>query len=151
MFELGQEDNTDLEIINTPTPIRYWDRTKLLITLLSLSPHGIRPLLLVVICIYSSEEFTIPPHIKALVPIDIAVAPPLGTFPRVAPPSGLAVKKSIDIGAGVIDEDYRGQVKIYLIHNLVIPFEVKKGDRVLQLILKCILMIIPEALEAKKQ
>lgn len=55
---------------------------------------------------------------------------------RVAPRSGLAVKNFIDTGAGVIDSDYRGQVKVLLFNHSDTDFEVKEGDRVAQLIIE---------------
>lgn len=61
---------------------------------------------------------------------------PAGTYGRIAPRSGLAVKNFIDVGAGVIDADYRGQVKILLFNHADVDFEVKEGDRVAQLILE---------------
>lgn len=54
---------------------------------------------------------------------------------RVAPRSGLSVKNNIDIGAGVIDYDYRGEIFICFINNGVEKYIVKKGDRIAQLIL----------------
>jgi dUTP pyrophosphatase len=66
------------------------------------------------------------------------VAPP-GTNARIAPWSGLAVKHGIDIGVGVIDEDYQGEIKVVLINNSTIPFQVRPGDRIVQLILEKIL------------
>jgi dUTPase len=48
-----------------------------------------------------------------LVPTDISIAVPIGTYGRVAPRSGLAVKHHLDVGAGVIDADYRGPVSSY--------------------------------------
>jgi dUTP pyrophosphatase len=42
------------------------------------------------------------------------MAIPEGYYGRVAPRSGLAVKNFIDVGAGVIDSDYRGEVKVLL-------------------------------------
>jgi len=50
---------------------------------------------------------TIPGRSHALVPLDLAIQVPFGTYGRVAPRSGLAVRNFIDVGAGVIDEDYR--------------------------------------------
>lgn len=50
----------------------------------------------------------IPARGKGLCPTDLAIALPSGVYGRVAPRSGLAWKNSIDVGAGVIDEDYRG-------------------------------------------
>ena len=55
---------------------------------------------------------------------------------RIAPRSGLAVKHSIDTGAGVIDSDYRGQVKVLLFNHSEVDFEIKEGDRVAQLVLE---------------
>lgn len=55
---------------------------------------------------------------------------------RIAPRSGLAVKNFIDTGAGVIDADYRGEVKVLLFNHAETEFEVKEGDRVAQLVLE---------------
>ena len=49
-----------------------------------------------------------------MVPTDLSVALPEGSYGRVAPRSGLAVKHFIDVGAGVIDADYRGPVGVLL-------------------------------------
>lgn len=54
--------------------------------------------------------------------------------------SGLAWKNSIDVGAGVIDYDYRGNVGVILFNLSDVDFEVKRGDRVAQLILERISM-----------
>ena len=50
-------------------------------------------------------------------PTDLAIALPEGTYGRVAPRSGLAWKKHIDVGAGVIDRDYRGNVGVVLFNH----------------------------------
>jgi dUTP pyrophosphatase len=55
---------------------------------------------------------------------------------RIAPRSGLAAKHSIDTGAGVIDADYRGQVKVILFNFSETDFAIKQGDRIAQLILE---------------
>ena len=67
---------------------------------------------------------------------------------RVAPRSGLAWKKSIDTGAGVIDEDYRGIVRVILFNHSDTDFEIKRGDRIAQLILERILT--PEVVETEE-
>ncbi len=54
---------------------------------------------------------------------------PSSIYARVAPRSGLAVK-SIDVSAGVIDSNYRGEVKVLLVNNSKIPFTASKGDRI---------------------
>eukprot|EP01048_Picozoa_sp_COSAG05_P005591 COSAG05_NODE_336_length_11205_cov_4.160544_1_plen_127_part_00 len=56
-----------------------------------------------------------------------------------APRSGLAWKSHIDIGAGVIDADYRGNVGVILFNHGDDEFKVTKGDRVAQLILEKII------------
>ena len=54
----------------------------------------------------SSKETVIAPHSRQLVATGIAIAVPAGTYGQIAPRSGMSVKHSIDVGAGVIDEDY---------------------------------------------
>lgn len=55
---------------------------------------------------------------------------------RVAPRSGLAAKHSIDVGAGVIDSDYRGELKILLFNLSDVDFTAGVGERVAQLVLE---------------
>ncbi|XP_042198200.1 deoxyuridine 5'-triphosphate nucleotidohydrolase, mitochondrial-like [Callorhinchus milii] len=85
-----------------------------------------------VVC--SAYDYIIPPQDKAIVKTDIQIALPPGCYGRVAPRSGLASKYFIDVGAGVIDEDYRGNVGVVLFNFSKETFEVKKGDRIAQLI-----------------
>ena len=56
------------------------------------------------------QAVKIPARGKGLVRTDIQIKVPNGTYGRIAPRSGLAWKHHIDIGAGVVDEDYRGNV-----------------------------------------
>ena len=88
--------------------------------------------------LYSAEELQIAPHSRSLVCADTAIFVPPGTYGRIAPCSGLSVNNSIDIGAGVIDADYDGPVKILLIYHANTSFQVKEGDRVAQPILECV-------------
>lgn len=67
---------------------------------------------------------------------------------RIAPRSGLAAKHMIDTGAGVIDADYRGQVKVLLFNHGENDFDVKEGDRIAQLVLERI--YTPEVLEVQE-
>eukprot|EP00729_Bicosta_minor_P008294 gene8294-15172_t len=84
----------------------------------------------------SAYDITIPAQGKALVKTDIAIAVPEGHYGRVAPRSGLAHKHFIDVGAGVIDADYRGNVGVILFNHNTTEFAVAKGDRIAQLILE---------------
>lgn len=83
---------------------------------------------------FSAYDATVPARGKALVKTDIQIEVPFGTYGRVAPRSGLAWKNFIDVGAGVIDQDYRGNVGVILFNHSDEAFEVKKGDRIAQLI-----------------
>jgi dUTP pyrophosphatase len=94
--------------------------------------------------LYASEATTIPASTltpgggveigRALVPTGIALAIPEGLYGRVAPRSGLAVRSGIDVGAGVIDRDYREELRVLLFNFTAQPFEVRTGDRVAQLV-----------------
>ncbi|KAJ0086531.1 hypothetical protein Patl1_09125 [Pistacia atlantica] len=87
----------------------------------------------------SATETKVPARGKALVPTDLSIAIPEGTYARVAPRSGLAWKHSMDVGAGVIDADYRGPVGVILFNHSDVDFEVKAGDRIAQLIIEKIM------------
>jgi dUTP pyrophosphatase len=89
----------------------------------------------------------IPANSRCLVKTGIAVAVPEGCYGRVAPRSGLALK-GIDIGAGVIDEDYRGEIGAILFNLNSEPFEVKKGDRIAQFV--CERIVYPELEEVNE-
>ncbi|XP_033972112.1 deoxyuridine 5'-triphosphate nucleotidohydrolase, mitochondrial isoform X2 [Trematomus bernacchii] len=84
--------------------------------------------------LYSAYDYTLGPMDKAIVKTDIQIAVPHGCYGRVAPRSGLAAKHFIDVGAGVVDEDYRGNVGVVLFNFSKDTFDVKKGDRVAQLV-----------------
>lgn len=63
------------------------------------------------------------------------------------PRSGLAWKHSIDVGAGVIDADYRGPVGVILFNHSDMDFDVKVGDRIAQLIIEKIMT--PDVVEVE--
>lgn len=88
----------------------------------------------------SAYDVIVPSRGKALVKTDISIAIPEGTYARIAPRSGLALKNFIDTGAGVVDYDYRGNVGVILFNHADVDFEVKRGDRIAQLILERISM-----------
>eukprot|EP00056_Hartaetosiga_gracilis_P017598 m.7788 g.7788 ORF g.7788 m.7788 type:complete len:153 (-) comp5911_c0_seq1:165-623(-) len=86
--------------------------------------------------LYSAYDIVVPSKGKAIVKTDLAMAIPVGCYGRVAPRSGLTVKHFLDVGAGVIDADYRGNVGVVLFNFSEKDYEVKKGDRIAQLILE---------------
>lgn len=77
----------------------------------------------------------LPPGERKLFKTGISTAIPRGFYGRIAPRSGLAYKHGIDVMAGVIDEDYRGDIGIILINLGFEPFIVRHGDRIAQFII----------------
>jgi dUTP pyrophosphatase len=91
------------------------------------------------------EDFRLDTQSHILVPTGLGFQLPSGVYGRVAPRSGLTVKHGIHIGAGVIDPDYIGEVKVAMFNLGLQPVEFKKGDRIAQLILeRC---EVPDVLE----
>lgn len=90
--------------------------------------------------LYAAEPTVVKARGKGIVKTGLAIKCPEMTYGRIAPRSGLAWKKHIDVGAGVIDADYRGEVGVVLFNHGDQDLEVAKGDRVAQLILEKILM-----------
>jgi dUTP pyrophosphatase len=85
----------------------------------------------------SVESATIPPMSRKLISTGLIVSVPEGTYGRIAPRSGISLRSGICVGAGVIDADYTGVVKVLLFnHDASAPFEVRQGDRIAQLVLE---------------
>jgi dUTP pyrophosphatase len=82
------------------------------------------------------ESVVIPAGQSYWIPSGVAMAIPQGYVGLVWPRSGLAYKHSIDTLGGVIDSDYRGEVKIGLINHGLDPIEIKAGDRICQLVVQ---------------
>lgn len=86
----------------------------------------------------ASEDCVVAAGNKLLVSTGLSMAIPEGWYGRVAPRSGLACKNFIDVGAGVIDSDYRGEVKVLLFNFGKVDFEIKTGDRIAQLVIEIV-------------
>jgi dUTP pyrophosphatase len=98
--------------------------------------------------LYSIEEKTISKESQELISTGIHISIPKGTYARIAPRSRLATRNMIGIGAGVIDEDYQGEVKVLIFNHGHQDFHVKEGDRIAQFILEKIKDI--EVIEVEK-
>ena len=95
--------------------------------------------------LFAAEEAVIPPTQTAhdggvdvgrcLIPIGIAVELPAGTVGRIASRSGLSVKFNVEVGAGWIDSDYRGELMIELKNFSSSAYKVQPGDRIAQLVI----------------
>lgn len=102
----------------------------------------------------SVEDVVIPAGEWKLVSTGLGITVPKGTYGRVAPRSGVSTK-GISINAGVIDRAYTGVVKCLMVNHGKLPYEVKKGDRICQLILEkivcdCEVQLVDDLQETKR-
>ena len=83
-----------------------------------------------------SETVTIASGARAIVPCGFAMALPRGYEAQVRPRSGLAAKHGVTVlnAPGTIDADYRGEVKVILINHGSEVFEIRRGDRIAQMV-----------------
>lgn len=83
-----------------------------------------------------SETVTIASGARAIVPCGFAMALPQGYEAQVRPRSGLAAKHGVTVlnAPGTIDADYRGEVKVILINHGSESFEIRRGDRIAQMV-----------------
>jgi len=84
--------------------------------------------------LYSAEDVTLLPGRREVVPTGIAVAIPSGWVGLIKDRSGLAAKNGIHCLAGVIDENYRGEVKVVLYNTGTEPVTLPAGSRIAQLV-----------------
>jgi dUTP pyrophosphatase len=84
----------------------------------------------------ASEALEIPPRGRVAVATSLRLQIPPGHVGLVWPRSGLAVRHGIDTLAGVIDSDYRGEVKVVLVNHGTEPFRIAAGDRIAQLLVQ---------------
>ena len=98
--------------------------------------------------IFSIEDVEIPPRQRAAARTGLAVAIPAGFYGRIAPRSGLAAKKGLDVLSGVIDSDYRGEVLCLLYNTSDEIINLPAGSKICQLIIEQI--ITPDAVWAKE-
>jgi dUTP pyrophosphatase len=99
--------------------------------------------------LYSAETVTIPPKDRALIATDVAIVIPTGYYGQIKSRSSLAINK-VDVKgstvgedytkAGVVDSDYRGKIGVVLANEGIGEYEVKKGDRIAQLVIVKILI-----------
>ena len=67
--------------------------------------------------LFSVVDIAIPSKKQGKVPLGLKITAPVGTYARVAPRSGLAASKMIDVGAGVIDRDYAGECAVIIFNH----------------------------------
>lgn len=76
------------------------------------------------------------PWRRAMVPTGIAIALPPGHEAQVRPRSGLAASHGVTVlnSPGTVDADYRGEISVILVNLSAEPFEIRRGDRIAQLV-----------------
>ncbi|WP_028965924.1 dUTP diphosphatase [Sphingomonas phyllosphaerae] len=86
--------------------------------------------------VVAAEDVTLPPGGRAAVATGFAIAIPEGFEVQVRPRSGLALKHGITClnTPGTIDADYRGEIKVILANLGTEPFDVRRGERIAQLV-----------------
>lgn len=82
------------------------------------------------------ETWNLAPGARRLVPTGLSMAIPVGFEGQVRPRSGLALKHGVTVlnAPGTIDADYRGEVAVVLVNLGDAPFELRRGDRIAQLL-----------------
>ncbi|MCC7574836.1 dUTP diphosphatase [Candidatus Woesearchaeota archaeon] len=89
--------------------------------------------------IYSYEDKTIKAGTRETIKTGIAIALEKGYVALVWDKSGLASKKGIKTMAGVIDSGYRGEISIVLFNTSKEDYEIKKGDKIAQILIQPII------------
>ena len=84
----------------------------------------------------SCEKFVLLPSERVLVKTGVSCVFPPNCFGSIRARSGLAMKNGIIVLAGVIDEDYRGEIGVLLFNSSKKPFEISKFDRIAQIIIQ---------------
>jgi len=84
--------------------------------------------------LYSAVDVAIPSNKMVKIPTDISICPPPGTYCQILSRSDLLTKHGLEVKAGTIDRDYNGNVTIVLQNTSQQSYNIKKGDRVAQII-----------------
>ncbi len=98
----------------------------------------------------SAYDYVIRPNTRQLCMTDLALECPRGCYGRIAPRGSISLMYQVDVAAGVIDPDYRGNVGIVLVNVSEKQFQVKAGQPIAQLILeRAIAVNVQEVLESE--
>lgn len=86
--------------------------------------------------IFCNEHISLIPGARALIGTGFAMSIPHGMVALIWPRSGLAGKHGVDSLAGVVDSDYRGEVRVALINHGHAVVDFKPGDRIAQMLIQ---------------
>ena len=100
------------------------------------------------------KPFTLQPNERRLISTGLAVTLPSGTWGEIKPRSGLAVNYGIDVMAGVIDQDYIGEIKVLLVNTGNRPLKCQAGERIAQMVIQPYaapnIMVVPKLVETHR-
>jgi len=76
----------------------------------------------------------------AMVPTGLTIALPEGYEAQVRPRSGLAAKHGVTVlnAPGTVDADYRGEISVLLINHGAVPFTIRRGERIAQMVIAAV-------------
>lgn len=97
--------------------------------------------------LFANETKTVPPNGSALISTGISMVIPHGYYGRIAPRSGFSVKTGLMVNAGVIDSDYRGEVKILFANPTANSVQVNAGEKVAQILVERIALLDVEEVD----
>jgi dUTP pyrophosphatase len=80
------------------------------------------------------------PGQHAMVPTGLTIALPDGYEAQVRPRSGLAAKHGVTVlnAPGTVDADYRGEINVLLINHGTVPFTIRRGERIAQMVIAAV-------------
>ena len=84
--------------------------------------------------LHAVGEFILEPSGRVVVPTGFACQPPTGYAGFIWPRSGLAANDGIDVLGGLVDQGYRGEVRVVLVNHGSKQIQIKDGDRVAQIV-----------------
>ena len=92
---------------------------------------------------------TLAPGKYALIPTGLTIALPAGYEAQIRPRSGLAAKHGVTVlnAPGTVDADYRGEISVSLINHGDMPFQIRRGERIAQMVIASVVRaeLIPVA------
>jgi dUTP pyrophosphatase len=92
---------------------------------------------------------TLAPGKYALIPTGLTIALPAGYEAQIRPRSGLAAKHGVTVlnAPGTVDADYRGEISVSLINHGDMPFQIRRGERIAQMVIASVVraQLIPVA------
>ena len=126
--------------MSSSQPAKTTDAESTLLRFRRLDPKAVLPTrgssLAAGLDIYAIEDLTVQPGERCLARTGLAVAIPEGYYGRLAPRSGLATQKGLDVLSGVIDADYRGEIGCLLYNTSNEATHLPAQTRICQLIIE---------------